>query len=64
MGWVGAGLLCRRGLRAETLTIGAYLPALLGYNAGYYLPFGGGFIGPRFLMTSLPFFALPHAPWL
>jgi hypothetical protein len=30
-----------------------------GYNAGYYLPFGGGFMGPRFLMTMLPFLVLP-----
>jgi hypothetical protein len=28
------------------------------YNSGYYLPFGGGFMGPRFLATVLPFLAL------
>jgi hypothetical protein len=31
----------------------------LGYNSGYYLPFGGGFMGPRFLDTTLPFLACP-----
>jgi hypothetical protein len=31
----------------------------VGYNSGYYLPFGGGFMGPRFLMTMIPFLALP-----
>ena len=31
----------------------------VGYNSGYYLPFGGGFMGPRFLTTMLPFLALP-----
>ena len=31
----------------------------MGYNSGYYLPFGGGFMGPRFLTTMLPFLAVP-----
>jgi hypothetical protein len=31
----------------------------VGYNSGYYLPFGGGFMGPRFLTTMLPFLAVP-----
>jgi hypothetical protein len=28
------------------------------YNAGYYLPFGGGVPGPRFLLAMLPFAAV------
>ena len=28
------------------------------YNAGYWLPFGGGTPGPRFLIPALPFLAL------
>jgi hypothetical protein len=59
MGAVGAWLLCKRGLRAEALTIAGICVLYIGYNSGYYLPFGGGFMGPRFLMTMLPFLALP-----
>jgi hypothetical protein len=59
MGAVGAVLLYRRGQRAEALTIGGICLCYVGYNSGYYLPFGGGFMGPRFLTTMLPFLALP-----
>jgi hypothetical protein len=59
MGAVGAVVLFRRGWRAEALTIGGVCLCYLGYNSGYYLPFGGGFMGPRFLTTMLPFLALP-----
>jgi hypothetical protein len=59
MGGVGTLLLYRRGLRAEALTIAGICVLYIGYNSGYYLPFGGGFMGPRFLMTMLPFLALP-----
>jgi hypothetical protein len=59
MGAVGAWLLYKRGLRAEALTIAGICVLYIGYNSGYYLPFGGGFMGPRFLMTMLPFLALP-----
>jgi hypothetical protein len=45
--------------RAEALVIAAICLLYVGYNSGYYLPFGGGFMGPRFLMTLLPFLALP-----
>jgi hypothetical protein len=31
------------------------------YNAAYYLPFGGGSPGPRFLVPILPFLGLPLA---
>jgi glycerol uptake facilitator-like aquaporin len=35
--------------------------AYVAYNSGYYLPFGGGTPGPRFLTTMLPFLAVPIA---
>ena len=59
MGAVGTVLLYRRGRRAEALTITGICLCYLGYNSGYYLPFGGGFMGPRFLITMLPFLAFP-----
>ncbi|HEY8303388.1 MAG TPA: hypothetical protein VIG42_02250 [Solirubrobacteraceae bacterium] len=59
MGAVGTWLLYSRGKRAEALTILGVCICYVGYNSGYYLPFGGGFMGPRFLMTMLPFLALP-----
>ncbi len=59
MGAIGTVLIYRRGWRAEALTIGGICLCYLGYNSGYYLPFGGGFMGPRFLTTMLPFLALP-----
>jgi hypothetical protein len=61
MGAVGTGLLYRRGRRAEALTIVGVCVCYLGYNSGYYLPFGGGAPGPRFLITILPFLAFPIA---
>jgi len=61
MGAVGTVLLYRRGHRAEALTIAGICVCYLGYNSGYYLPFGGGFEGPRFLTTMLPFLAFPVA---
>ena len=61
LGALGTVLLYRRGKRAEALTITAVCLCYLGYNSGYYLPFGGGFMGPRFLITLLPFLALPTA---
>jgi hypothetical protein len=61
MGGVGIWLLYRRGLRAEALAIVGICVLYFGYNAGYYLPFGGGFMGPRFLMTAIPFLVLPTA---
>jgi hypothetical protein len=61
MGGVGTVLLYRRGRRAEALTIAGVCLCYLLYNSGYYLPFGGGFMGPRFLTTMLPFLACPVA---
>ncbi len=64
LGGLGTVLLYKRGKRAEALTITGICVCYLGYNAGYYLPFGGGFEGPRFLTTMLPFLALGIAPAL
>jgi hypothetical protein len=59
MGAAGTVLLFRRGRRAEALTIAGVCAFYLIYNAGYYLPFGGGAPGPRFMITILPFLACP-----
>jgi hypothetical protein len=61
MGAVGTGMLYRQGKRAEALTIVGTCVCYLFYNSGYYLPFGGGFMAPRFLDTLLPFLAFPIA---
>jgi hypothetical protein len=61
MGAVGTVLLYRRGRRAEALAIAAICACYLLYNSGYYLPFGGGFMQPRFLFTMVPFLAVPLA---
>ncbi len=58
----GARAACTgAGKRAEALTIAGICVCYVGYNSGYYLPFGGGFLGPRFLATMLPFLAVPIA---
>ena len=61
MGVVGTVLLYRRGQRAEALTIAGVCVSYLAYNSGYYLPFGGGSMGPRFLITIVPFLGFPIA---
>jgi hypothetical protein len=61
MGAIGTVMLYKRGKRAEALTIGGICLCFLTYNSGYYLPFGGGSVGPRFLDTMLPFLAFPIA---
>ncbi|MFI5004528.1 MAG: hypothetical protein ACHQE6_05890 [Solirubrobacterales bacterium] len=61
MGVLGTLALYRRGRRAEALVIGAVCLCYITYNSGYFLPFGGAFMGPRFLATLVPFLALPLA---
>jgi hypothetical protein len=61
MGAAGIVLLYRRGLRAEALTIAGVCACYGIYNSGYYLPFGGGAPGPRFLITMIPFLSCPLA---
>ncbi len=51
-------VLLRRRHRAEGNVIAAVAIVFFLYNAGYWLPFGGGSPGPRFLIPALPFLAL------
>jgi hypothetical protein len=60
-GLAGVVLLYRRGHRAEALVIAAVCACYLLYNGGYYLPFGGGSPGPRFLVPVLPFLGVALA---
>jgi hypothetical protein len=50
--------LMRRRHRAEANTILAIAIGYFIYNAGYWLPYGGGTPGPRFLIPALPFIAI------
>jgi len=59
MGIAGTVILYRRGNRAEAAVIAAVGLIFLAYNSGYYLPYGGRVPGPRFLIATLPFLALP-----
>jgi hypothetical protein len=58
MAVVGVVLMRRRGHRAEANTILAIAAVYFLYNSGYWLPFGGGTPGPRFLIPALPFLAI------
>jgi hypothetical protein len=58
MAVAGVVLMHRRGRVAEARVIGAVAAAYFLYNAGYWLPFGGGAPGPRFLIPALPFLAV------
>ena len=62
MGVVGAIMMRGRGRQAEAAVIGAVGISYFLYNAGYWLPFGGGSPGPRFLIPALPFLAIGLAP--
>jgi hypothetical protein len=44
--------------RAEANVILAVAAVYFLYNSGYWLPFGGGTPGPRFMIPALPFVAL------
>jgi hypothetical protein len=57
----GIVVLYREGRRTDAVIAGAVFAAYFGYNACYYLPFGGGVPGPRFLLTMLPFLIVPLA---
>jgi hypothetical protein len=55
---VGLWLMWRRGHRAEALLAGTVSVLFVLLDAGYFLPYGGGTPGPRFLAPALPFLAL------
>jgi hypothetical protein len=50
--------MMRRKHRAEANTILAIAAVYFIYNSGYWLPYGGGTPGPRFLIPALPFVAI------
>jgi hypothetical protein len=55
---VGAFLRRQGRWRAEANVVLAVAAVFFIYNAGYWLPFGGGTPGPRFMIPALPFVAL------
>jgi hypothetical protein len=55
---VGVVLMRRKGHRAEANVILAVAACYFIYNSGYWLPFGGGTPGPRFLIPAMPFLAI------
>ena len=57
----GLVLMAKR-YRGEAIVCGAVFGALLFANLGYFLPYGGTYVGPRFLVPSLPFIALGLGP--
>src|SRR5436190_15069851 len=58
MAVAGAVMMRRRAHAAEGNVVLAVAIVFFLYNAGYWLPFGGGSPGPRFLIPALPFVAL------
>jgi hypothetical protein len=58
----GVVAMHREGHRAEARAIGGLTCAFLFYNAGYWLPFGGGSPGARFLIPALPVLAVGLGP--
>jgi hypothetical protein len=54
----GLVILWRRGLKAEVLVCGTIVAAFTLAECGYFIPYGGGSPGPRFLTPALPFLAV------
>lgn len=57
-GAFGLVLMGRRGYRDEALVAGFVAVAFTLSDAGYFLPYGGGTPGPRFLAAAIPFLVL------
>jgi Glycosyltransferase family 87 len=55
---IGLWLLWRRGTRAEALLAAVVVVLFVLLDAGYFLVYGGGTPGPRFLAPALPLLAL------
>jgi hypothetical protein len=60
-GIAGMVILYREGRRMDALVPALVFAGYFVYNACYYLPFGGSVPGPRFMITVLPFLAVPLA---
>jgi len=60
-GLYGVWMMRKNGRRAEANVIIAVVALFFIYDTGYWLPFGGGTPGPRFLIPTLPFIALGFA---
>ncbi len=58
---IGAVLMRETERRAEANVVLAVAAVFFIYNSGYWLPFGGGTPGPRFLIPAMPFLALGWA---
>ncbi len=54
----GAVLMRQSRWRAEANVVLAVAAVYFLYNCGYWLPFGGGAPGPRFMIPALPFLAV------
>jgi len=57
----GAVMMRQTERRAEANVVLAVAAVFFIYNSGYWLPFGGGTPGPRFLIPAMPFLALGWA---
>src|SRR5207247_6905370 len=55
-------ILLARTHRSEAIVCGAVTAFFLVLNCGYYTPYGGTLLGPRFFVPALPFLALGLAP--